>query len=241
MRALLSLVPLMALPFLAASCDGGSRTADAATLAVTKAAQESSTDSVRFTMELRIIGGDDETVVAPAEGQLDFAAGVGEMIIPQREGEEPIHYIWHDGKTYQSWFDTGYWLGGITDGGPMEAWQPSTQLESLGKASDVRKIGTEVIDGFETTHYRYAVDPEDLSDRNRELLRGVDSTLDVWVGGDRVYRIVIHQKHGPDAQEELQGQEYLVELAFFDWGVDVEVTPPDASLVKSFEELARLP
>src|SRR5690606_23506034 len=106
MRALLSLVPLMALPFLAASCDGGSRTADAATLAVTTAAQESSTDSVRFTMELRSIGGDDETVVAPAEGQLDFAAGVGEMIIPQREGEEPIHYIWHDGKTYQSWFDT---------------------------------------------------------------------------------------------------------------------------------------
>lgn len=237
----LSILVLIVLPFLFAGCDGAARPADAATLAITTAARESGTDSVRFTMELRIVGEDADTVVAPAEGQLDFAAGVGEMIIPQREGEEPIHYIWYDGKTYQSWFHTGYWLGGVVDGGPMEAWQPSTQLKFLGKASDVRRMGTEVIDGFETTHYRYALDLDDVSDRSRELLQGVEATIDVWVGGDRVHRVVTHQRYGPDAHEGLQGQEYRVDLRFFDWGLDVVVTPPDASLVKSWEELVAMP
>lgn len=235
------LIPLLALGLLATSCDGGANDASAATIAVNTAAREASGDSARFSMRITADTEDGEVTAIFGEGMIDFADGEGEMTVPQREGEAPVRHIWHGGSTYASWLDTGFWMQAEDEGSPLNALKVSGVLDMLARAANVAVVGTEEVGGLQATHYRFTAGPEFAPEDLRDAMRGVSVTVDVWLSEDRVHRIVSDQAYGDDPHEGVRGQRFLVEIDLFDWGVDVAVTPPDPSLIRTFDELSSLP
>ena len=64
---------------------------------------------------------------------------------------------------------------------------PADVLKQLQRtATPVKTIGTETIDGVETTHYRAAIDTRKIpaADKFQKLTRSVYKPIDVWVDGD---------------------------------------------------------
>ena len=114
-------------------------------------------------------------------------------------------------------------------------------LEFAADAGDVEVIGTESIDGTETTHYRFGITHEDLSEAVRDTQKGLVGTVDLWISADRVHRLVSAVEYEAGAADPgLAGQKFVTEILLTDWGVNVEVTPPAAELIKTLEEIQRL-
>jgi hypothetical protein len=124
-------------------------------------------------------------------------------------------------------------LLGVTGQSPADA------LKLLEQVGSVAEVGTETIDGAETTHYHATVDvAEALANAGApaEALAAVKASgvatkvpVDVWIGTDDGYVHRMHVSYGSD----VNGQSFSGELTMTlsDWGTDVSVDVPDDSEV----------
>jgi hypothetical protein len=116
---------------------------------------------------------------------------------------------------------------------------PAEALELLKKVADVTEVGSETIDGVETTHYSAVVDVEEALEQAGAppaALAAVTSSglstdvpVDVWVGDDDglVRRMTI--TYDAAASGETFSGELTMTLT--DWGTDVSVEAPPADEV----------
>jgi hypothetical protein len=120
---------------------------------------------------------------------------------------------------------------------------PSKSLELLRAAQrDFREVGSETVRGVATTHYRGTVDLKRLAETApanvRESYRRVIELsgqsrvpVDVWIDGESRTRRMRYEQRMPDGSSMEFTQEY------YDFGAEVDVTPPPASEVVDFTEL----
>ncbi len=112
---------------------------------------------------------------------------------------------------------------------------PTAALAQLRGSKDAKKLGTETVDGVQTTHYRVKVNLDAALARAtpkqrqavQQLLRaaredGVDVTptkVDVWIGDDGLVRRLT----------EKLGTVGTVTMTFSDYGAPVQIEAPPAS------------
>jgi hypothetical protein len=113
---------------------------------------------------------------------------------------------------------------------------PASALEYLRGAGHVRKVGTDSIQGVETTHYKVTVDLERAAARSagstrRSLRRVIQTTgvkklpVDVWIDGKNYLRKLAY------AQPAGNGGSVRVSMKLHDYGPPITVKPPPASSV----------
>jgi hypothetical protein len=112
---------------------------------------------------------------------------------------------------------------------------PASALSYLRGSGKVREVGTESIDGAETTHYKVVVDLEKAVSRSdaatQEALRRVIKAggvktlpVDVWVDGKGFVRKVQYAQRAA-------GKDVNVTMNLHDYGKPVTVKPPPANQV----------
>ena len=108
---------------------------------------------------------------------------------------------------------------------------PLEFLRLLGDADDVRKVGTEDVNGIDTTHYSVRLDPQRLAalapQGGTSLPPGAldqfkDATADVWVDEDNLPRRM-------RMSMSIQSIDMRFTFDFLDYGKPVVVTAPPAS------------
>jgi predicted small lipoprotein YifL len=129
------------------------------------------------------------------------------------------------------------------DLGSFKAVDPKQGLQQLLASSDTKKVGTDTIDGVETTHYRAVVDvanaaklPAAQRRALRQFLKGMDghAPVDVWIDTDgRVRRESMNFNSGAG----LQHTETSVTMNFTDFGAPVDVTVPAPAEVTDITSL----
>lgn len=238
MLRLLLLVPFVALPWLAVACDGGAG-ASAATAAVQAAARATDAESARISVRLTgVHPTDGEFGGELLQGQIDFARDIAEL---QLASDPPATLLYTGGKVYQSWLDTPWWIVRDSERGGVLALEPTRMLEFVADADDVEVVGAETIEGTQATHYRFGITADDLSEAIRDTQKGLVGTVDVWISDDRVHRLVSAVEYEAGAADPgLAGQRFVTEIRLFDWGIDVQVSPPGADLLKTLEEIQEL-
>ncbi|MFI7012658.1 DUF1396 domain-containing protein [Streptomyces sp. NPDC050164] len=155
-----------------------------------------------------------------------------------------------DGKTWMKFDLSGSDAGKELDqpGSPSQAEQnPAAESTFLTSAKDVKKVGTEKVEGVETTHYtgtftlaelRASLKGKDASIReNREKSikqyekMGVEKfTMDTWIDGDdrtKQFRMKGEADKGP----------LDMTITFLDYNKPVNVTAPPAKDVADLAEL----
>lgn len=111
---------------------------------------------------------------------------------------------------------------------------PADVLKQLRRtATPVTTVGTEEIDGVETTHYRAAIDTTKIpaADNFQKLTTAAYKPIDVWVDEDGQIRQVKFDyttKIDPAAPERAR---VLLTMKLADYGTTVDVVPPAANLV----------
>lgn len=131
----------------------------------------------------------------------------------------------------------GFDLGQVAQ---AQQGDPTQALDYLrGASDDVKKVGTEDVRGVETTHYRATLDlskaAAQLSGEQRKAIDGAISTLrtktiptDVWIDADGRARRLTYSTTKPKAS---------VTIELFDFGVDVDASPPPPDQVTDLNEL----
>jgi hypothetical protein len=234
LTALLAL--LLALP-LATACKDSATKASAATTAVQTAARQGTADTARVTLDLRATHPEaGEFLAVSARGALDFKASASRLTVGS---DPPVEQVYVGGNSYQAWPGSPYWLVAADEPGPLLGLNPVTILAQLARAHGVQHLGAETLDGARADHYRYSITIADLPENLRPALRGMTGTVDVWISNGRVHRVITTQQFGDDAHGDLAGQQIVTEVRLSDWGLEVEIAPPDPSLIKTFEELTR--
>ena len=137
--------------------------------------------------------------------------------------------------------------------GQLSGNDPRQMIDQIRAVSgDVKKQGTEVVRGVETTRYRAEVDirryPDRLPEAQREQARVVVEKLvqqtgsdtypmTLWIGDDDlVRRVRIEYEFDLPGQEE-RGS-FSMTMEFFDFGAPVDVEPPPDKDVQDLRELA---
>jgi hypothetical protein len=120
--------------------------------------------------------------------------------------------------------------------------QPAQYIEQLAASGDVKAVGTESINGTETTHYAGTVSVEDqlshFSGAVRSQMQGViDKTgwtgakIDVWLDGKGLVRRMRSASVGGEGDMSMA-------MDVLAYGVRVDVTPPPADQVADLAQLA---
>jgi hypothetical protein len=127
--------------------------------------------------------------------------------------------------------------------GSIVSWQqtnPANALESLRGVGTVTRIGTDTIDGSQTTHYRTAIDtdraaasaPPDQRARIRAAFDEVGAIpVDVWIDGEgrtRKFSMIINMPGQGDMDASFE---------FYDYGAPVDVSAPPADEVADLSSL----
>jgi hypothetical protein len=124
---------------------------------------------------------------------------------------------------------------------------PAALLQQLRGAEDIEDLGTEDVRGVATRHLRVTVDPERAADQAPEELReqlrtyadatGLPDTypMEVWIDDDGLPRRIRTVLELDEATTGPVTQETTLEL--FDFGVSVDLTPPDADAVVDLDQL----
>jgi hypothetical protein len=120
---------------------------------------------------------------------------------------------------------------------------PSQTLGFLqGASDDFHEVGTEDVRGVSTTHYAGTIDlakvaenaPSDLAEQYRKLAELTPSSkvpMDVWVGDDGlVHKLSFEQKLADNSSMTMEEE-------LFDFGADVNVTPPPEDQVVDLTQL----
>ena len=248
----------LALTGVACGDDGGgggdSKAIDALALAADKAT-DAGTAHMVMTMEMNVSG---QQVSIEGEGDMSFADEIGEMTMtmsaPGIEGGQSIEMILDGTYVYMKMpaqlGGTGGWArmdltkmpGGASN---QFAQDPSQYLEFLRGASEdgVEEVGSEEIDGVETTHYKATLAYDKILDQApdqeaaeevRAQLESLGGDIDsipaeVWIDEEGLPR-----RMKMDMSVDAQGQtaEILITMEFSDYGVEVDIQPP-----KDFEEI----
>ena len=181
---------------------------------------------------------------------------------------EPIEVIqvgdraWMSGSM-MAWFApdaAGKWIE--TDAGEIDADEMNIGMdfvdpdEILGQFADgygtITEVGTEVLRGVTTTHYRVVVDaealaagmdPGELAEFEQDFgdLDGLtELPFDIWIGDDGLTRKFSMELDaaamGDDADaEDIESVSMVFEM--WDYGTDVGITPPPAELIITEDEL----
>lgn len=129
-------------------------------------------------------------------------------------------------------------MGALVDSA-SQASDPTAQLSALKTVDGIEVVGTEEVDGVQTTHYRATVDasealktvPESLREQYEQVVAaGLDDyTIDVWVGTDHLPRRQV-------VTMTVAGQETATTIEYTNWGGDVSVVAPDNAV--DFDQLA---
>jgi len=112
---------------------------------------------------------------------------------------------------------------------------PASALSYLRGASNVREVGSESIDGVDTTHYKVTVDLRRAAAKSddgeaQSLNRLIQETgvkklpIDVWIDGKGYVRKVRYAQRAA-----AQGKAVDVTMNLHDYGAPVTVKPPPAS------------
>jgi hypothetical protein len=179
-----------------------------------------------------------------AEGVFDFERNRGHMLVkptdPKYEGSFPHEGLFFGRTMYSGWTllgkkrwvkerdtDSGIYKFIPGPGGP----RPDRVLAQLVKSSKrVENLGEDQIRGIEAKHYRAHLDTEGALEEY-EGYPGRDFVIDVWVDGDGLLRRVSVPFDGG-------APEYT--LDFFDYGVDVDIQPPNDDELVTQDELFEL-
>ncbi|RSN71079.1 LppX_LprAFG lipoprotein [Actinomadura sp. WAC 06369] len=113
---------------------------------------------------------------------------------------------------------------------------PAEQTKMLTGSEDVRRVGTEEVNGVETTHYAGTVTVQDALSRldaeareeaKRHMPQDADATIefDLWTDGDNLPR-----KLETDVKGD-QGHAGKVTVVYSEYGESVSVNPPPAEQV----------
>jgi hypothetical protein len=111
---------------------------------------------------------------------------------------------------------------------------PGDAITQLGRTSDdITEVGTETIDGVETTHYRAPVDPKKIpaNDKQQKLSAAVYRPVEVWVDEDDLVRQVRLDFTARTDPAKPQRGRTVVTMKLSDFGETVDVAPPPAGLV----------
>lgn len=177
-----------------------------------------------------------------ANGAISYGTNELKMdLTMDAEGQTGIHMIVLDGKFFMS-------LPGVVPDGKFLSIDPATM--GLGDLSDQLKgtspadlassmkgavtkltvVGSEQVDGDDTTHFTMTVDPAKAADIiGTELPDGADAssaTYDLWVGKDNLLRKVL---------VGVAGQQ--VEMTYSDWGKPVDIAAPAAGDIVDMSSL----
>lgn len=214
--------------------------------------------------------------------EMDMAAvmpGLGDMDMQARMVDGVMYIRYQDSFMSQMGLPAGVtWismdLGNMTglSAGQMQSmggqFQDPTQflafLEAAG--AEIEEVGSEEVDGFETTHYRARTDFAALMEEQSEALEGmlgsqglsgdalgamseVEIPMDVWIDNEgRVRRIRIEMDMSEAMSSMFPGQgdagtryEIEVEQDFSDFGLDVDVEAPPADETTDFADLDLFP
>jgi LppX_LprAFG lipoprotein len=261
--------PLLLLPLLSAlvatvvtGCgSGGALSLDPVAAAATKTASEQ-TFKVEYSMDMTMMG---MKMSFGGTGAFDGDRNVAQMTVdlsklPLPSGaNQPATIVFTGGVMYMKmpflsselangkpWvkFDlrTAAKSAGI-DLGSFGAVDPKQGLQQLLASGDAKKVGTETIDGVETTHYHAAIDPSRVANvpapqrrKLRQILKGMNGSapVDVWIDGDgRVRRETMSFDYGAG----LQNAQASVTMDFTDFGAPVDVTVPAADEVTDLSSL----
>jgi len=124
----------------------------------------------------------------------------------------------------------------------MTAQTPGQTLQQLKASGDVSKVGTETIDGVETTHYTATIDPAKIPNgaRLQKLTGASYKPVDVWVDGDdHVKRLHIAYSMTGAAAAGV-GSSNEMTMTFSDYGKHVDVSvPPDSETYDVTGETAK--
>ena len=110
---------------------------------------------------------------------------------------------------------------------------PADVLKTASADEGFRKtVGTETIDGVETTHYRAAIDPRKIprTDRLQALTKAVYKPVDVWVDEDGLVRQVGSTTR-PTSIPRRAARTFRLTMKLAEFGPTVDVEPPAADLV----------
>jgi hypothetical protein len=114
---------------------------------------------------------------------------------------------------------------------------PSQALDFLqGASSDFHEVGMEDVRGEPTTHYAGTIDlekaaadaPPDVAEQYRKLAELAPSSkvpMDVWIGGDGLVRKLRFE------QKLTESSSMTMEEELYDFGTNVDVSPPSADQV----------
>jgi hypothetical protein len=100
------------------------------------------------------------------------------------------------------------------------------QLERTG--TPVTTVGTEQIDGVETTHYRASIDATKIvpADNFQKLTQAAYKPIDVWVDGDGLVRQMRLDYTAKVDPAQAQRARVLLTMKLFDFGETVDVEAP---------------
>lgn len=257
----------------------GGEGASAVLAAAAESATEAGSSRVSFTITTQVPQ-QEAPVTLRGEGEFDYVNQVGTLTYDLGElfsaagvegSDEPAEVI-VDGTTFYMRFPL---LSGLIPGGKpwlkfdlqtlgaeqgldlgqlqqLNQGDPSQILGYLRGAGTVEEVGTETINGVETTHYRAVVDldrvadvaPAELQEQVREQIEllkeqtgQTELPIEVWVDADGLPRRIVYTFDLSLGDPESSTSTVLT-MDFSDYGLDVTVEPPPATEVTDISELA---
>jgi hypothetical protein len=180
-----------------------------------------------LTLDLSGLGGG---LFGEGQAELVFSDLVYYMKLPSGSGLPlPPGKEWFKLDLKKLGESTGLDLGQLTQ---LSQSDPSQALDFLqGASDDFHEVGTEDVRGAPTTHYAGTIDlakaaenaPADIAEQYRKLAELAPSSkvpMDVWVGEDGyVHKLRFEQKL-------TEGASMTMEEELYDFGANVDVSPP---------------
>ncbi|GAA0549006.1 hypothetical protein [Actinomadura livida] len=173
--------------------------------------------------------------VPGAQGQALFTGDVLYAKVPQLakfvSGGKPWLKIDVDRASQHTGFD----IQGLI--GQVEKVDPAEQTKMFTGSKDARRVGTEKVDGVETTHYTGTVTVQDALNRldaeSREKVRkwlpAEDAqhkiNFDLWTDAENLPRKLVSKMSGE------QGETGTVTVLYSDYGESFKVNPPPSDQV----------
>ncbi|MFH8410647.1 hypothetical protein ACH4FX_38635 [Streptomyces sp. NPDC018019] len=183
-------------------------------------------------------------------GVVDLAKGSSDLVL--QTGNQQVHQRLVDGILYQqppaaqrkqlpqgkSWLKVDLKKLLERSGASTQYEDPTASFNYTKGISDkdVKKVGTETVDGTSTTHYKVSVDVAELAkDNTRQAKRLRDQLgdrlpLDIWLDGQgRLRQEKVEVKPRTGRQGETGARTTVsTTIKFGDFGTDVNVTAPPA-------------
>ncbi len=211
-------------------------------------------ESARMTVRTRLAA-EDRTITSEGKGVLDLAGGDSVMTITaegqsleQRVVDEVLYQKAPEGKP---WIKIDLEKVAAQQGVGNQQFGDPARTAAFAKAitdKDVTEVGTEKIDGVNTTHYRVSVDVAELpgGDRMREQL-GPTLPMQVWLDDDgrlRRQQIDMTVKNTASASVKPgdgsapQQLKMSTVMQFSDFGTEVDTEAPPAGQVTDVTDRA---